>query len=105
MRFMHNLRSMIDLVRSFLAVLDGGSINRAAATLHLSQPALSRQLMALESEVGGKLFERHPGGVRPTALAHSFAQRMRPVCIRSIQHCAKHAHSPAGSRMNCASVT
>src|SRR5436190_23368232 len=80
MRFLHNMGIMIHLVRSFLAVLDGGSINRPAAPLHLSQPALSRQLMALESEVGGKLFERHPGGVRPTALAHSFAQRMRPVC-------------------------
>ena len=48
----------IRLLRYFLAVVNEGGILRAAETLHITQPTLSRQMMQLESELGEKLFER-----------------------------------------------
>ncbi|GAA3438666.1 LysR family transcriptional regulator [Kutzneria kofuensis] len=54
-----------------VAVLDAGSITDAAATLHMSQPALSHQLAALEKELGTAVVERLPRGVRATAAGRA----------------------------------
>lgn len=48
----------IRLLQSFLAIAEEGSITRAADILHITQPALSRQLVSLENELGCKLFHR-----------------------------------------------
>ena len=50
----------MDLTRLhyFVAVAEAGSFSRAAAALHQSQPALSRQVLLLEEEVGQRLLER-----------------------------------------------
>lgn len=53
-------------LRYFLAVCDQGSINKAARMLNVAQPAVSRQIAELESELGTTLFERSTAGVRPT---------------------------------------
>jgi DNA-binding transcriptional LysR family regulator len=42
----------------FLAIAQQGSCRRAAAVLHLTQPALSKSIQALESETGHRLFDR-----------------------------------------------
>ena len=51
-------------LRSFIAAAEDGNISRAAARLHLTQPALSRQIKGLEDELGVTLLERG---------AHSFS--------------------------------
>lgn len=50
----------------FVAVAQHGQINRAADEMLISQPALSRQISALEKSVGAPLFERHSRGVSLT---------------------------------------
>jgi DNA-binding transcriptional LysR family regulator len=70
---------MLVQLRSFLVVLEENSLNRAAARLRISQPALSRQMQALEHELGGKLLERNSSGVRSTDAGHALAERIGPV--------------------------
>jgi DNA-binding transcriptional LysR family regulator len=62
----------------FIAVVDEGSFTGAAARLHVSQPGLSHQILALERAFGGPLLERLNRGVRLTpagriALPHARA--------------------------------
>jgi DNA-binding transcriptional LysR family regulator len=60
-----------------LAVVDAGSFTRAAAHLHVTQPALSHQVRALEEQVGGRLLERLPRSVRPTPMGRAFLPHAR----------------------------
>jgi DNA-binding transcriptional LysR family regulator len=53
-------------LRYFVAVAECGSITVAAQTVHIAQPALSRQIQALEEELETKLFERTTRGVSLT---------------------------------------
>ena len=76
---MHNLGLMIDRIRALLIVIEEGSVNRAALRLRITQPALSRQMKALEDEIGGRLLEREASGVSPTGLGHAVVKSMRPV--------------------------
>lgn len=65
------------LVRSFLAVLDAGSLSGAAKRLPARQPTLSRHVAELESQLGVPLFERTGRGVVPTAAALAIADAAR----------------------------
>ena len=62
----------IDQVEAFMAVVRGGGFTRAAATLQLSQPAVSRRLELLERELGAPLFERVRSGVLLTEAGRTF---------------------------------
>jgi DNA-binding transcriptional LysR family regulator len=66
-------------LRAFLVALEEGSLNRAALRLRVSQSALSRQMQALENEIGGALLERTTTGVRPTAAGHALATSLPRV--------------------------
>src|SRR5580704_14181409 len=70
---MVSLRALECLV----AILDHGSLTRAAAKLRISQPALSHQTAALERELGTPAVERLPRGVRPTAAGLAAAAEAR----------------------------
>lgn len=63
-------------IRALTAAVETGSFGRAALRLHVSQPALTLQIRALEESLGVTLFDRSARGVRPTpagqALAASF---------------------------------
>ena len=67
------------LVRSFLAVLDAGSLMGAARQLGAQQPTLSRHVAELEAQLGAPLFERTGRGVLPTAAALAIADAARQM--------------------------
>jgi DNA-binding transcriptional LysR family regulator len=67
------------LVRSFLAVLDAGSLTAAARATGAHQPTLSRHVAELEAQLGAPLFERTGRGVEPTALARNIADAARQM--------------------------
>lgn len=50
-------------LRSLAAIAEAGQLTRAAEKLHISQPALSAQLKALEEQLDLQLFERTPNGM------------------------------------------
>ena len=79
MRFAHILGAVISQLRAFLVALEEGSLNRAAVRLRMSQSALSRQMQALETEIGGALLERTTAGVRPTDAGYALANSLPRV--------------------------
>ncbi len=60
----------IRLIRAFVAVAEHGSYHKAAEVLHLTQPALSKQIQALEQQIGGNLFQRGRHGAALSELGH-----------------------------------
>jgi len=60
-------------LRSFLAVVRGGSVSAAADELIVTQPSVSAAVRALSGELGTDLLERDGRGVRPTAAGEAFA--------------------------------
>lgn len=89
---------MIELLRAFFIVVEEGSLNRAAARLHLTQPSLSRQMQALETEIGGALLERQSSGVQPTALGQTTLAQFRPVLEQYDAVCAELRRQARGQR-------
>lgn len=67
----------LNLLKIFAVVFDEGSISLAAARLGLSQPAVSGAIRRLSEQIGEPLFERAPGGVRPTARAQKLIGPVR----------------------------
>jgi len=68
-----------DQLRYFVTVAEEGQITRAAEKLYIAQPALSQAISQLESDLGLKLLERHPRGVRLTAAGDAFLEKARAV--------------------------
>jgi DNA-binding transcriptional LysR family regulator len=54
-------------LQCLVTIVEQGSLTKAAAILHMSQPALSHQIATIERELGTPVVERLPRGVRPTA--------------------------------------
>jgi len=76
----------------WLAVVDEGSFTRAANRMSVSQPSLSQQVKALESELGGELLERLPRSVRLTAAGRAFLPHAR-VSVESAERAMTSARS------------
>ena len=69
-------------LRAFVMVAREGSVSRAAARLHLSQPAVSLQLKALAQATGLSLFSRSPRGLVLTADGAAYYER----CVRILDY-------------------
>lgn len=66
-------------LRVFVAVLEHRSFRKAAAVLHLTQPAITKAIAGMEDTLGFKLFDRVANGVEPTVHGRSFAPRAQAV--------------------------
>src|SRR5215470_14917397 len=70
-------------LRFFVAVVDCGGVTKAAERLHVSQPAVSEGLKALEEELGKPLFERTSGRrLRPTPKSKDFYHQALDILER-----------------------
>ncbi|MEW2124728.1 LysR family transcriptional regulator [Streptomyces sp. NPDC007259] len=81
----------------FLTVVEESSFTRAAEHLHVTQPALSHQIKALERAVGGPLLERLPRGVRLTAMGRAFLPHAERS-VRSAAQARRAARAAAGAQ-------
>jgi DNA-binding transcriptional LysR family regulator len=66
-------------LRVFVAVLEHRSFRRAAAVLHLTQPAVTKAIGSLEAMLGVRLFDRGNQGVEPTVHGLSLAPRAAAI--------------------------
>ncbi|HYP77909.1 MAG TPA: LysR family transcriptional regulator [Polyangiaceae bacterium] len=66
-------------IRYFVAVAEEGNVGRAAERLHIAQPPVSRQIQALEAEIGTPLFARTPRGMRLLPSGEEFLHRARRI--------------------------
>ncbi|MFI0773948.1 LysR family transcriptional regulator [Streptomyces sp. NPDC021212] len=64
-------------LRAFLAIAEEGNVTRAAARLHLSQPALSRTLRQVEDHFGARLVDRSTHHLELTAEGRTFRDKAR----------------------------
>ncbi|HVV14369.1 LysR family transcriptional regulator [Amycolatopsis sp.] len=71
-------------LRYALALAEHQHFGRAAASVGIAQPPLSKQIAALEREIGAKLFDRTANGVFPTAAGEAFLVRaQKALCEMS----------------------
>jgi DNA-binding transcriptional LysR family regulator len=72
----------IQNLRAFIAVADSGSFSSAAQELHLTQPAVSKRIALLESELDTTLFDRAGRRARPTQAGERLLQHARAIVRR-----------------------
>jgi DNA-binding transcriptional LysR family regulator len=87
-------------LRSFAAVAELGHLTRAADKLHISQPALSAQIKALEDELGVPLFDRTPSGMVLTPAGQRLLPEAEKVVAAAgaLRSQAKSYQGEAGGR-------
>lgn len=90
-------------IRYFVAVAEEGNVCRAAQRLHVAQPPVSRQIRALEDEIGAPLFARTPRGMTLLPSGRVFLDHARAIlaavddamhAVRA-QHDSSPPHEPA----------
>ena len=79
-------------LRYYLAVCEYGTMSRAAEALHVTQPALSRQIAQLERELGCELLERHSRSVTPTEQGLYLRRRAQEIVGLADQTAADFSH-------------
>ncbi len=73
------MRWSIEEIRTFLDVMDTGTVSGAAARSNLSKSVVSKRIADLEAALGAALFQRHAGRISPTESAEELALRLRPA--------------------------
>ena len=86
----------------FLSIARTGSFTAAARDLHLTQPALSKQIRLLEDELGTLLFIRHPHGIRLTPEGRRLREDADEIIrrIRNIPSEINHLHHTVSGDLN-----
>ena len=79
-------------LRYYLAVCEYGTMSRAAEALHVTQPALSRQIAALERELNCELFERRSHSIVPTEKGLYLRRRAQEIVGLTDQTTADFSH-------------
>lgn len=85
----------LDWLEDFAALAEHGNFSRAAEARHITQPAFSRRIRALEEWVGVPLFRREPHGVTLTAAGEEFRHGAEET-VRRIRQLRGEAREAAG---------
>ena len=83
------------LLRYFATVAQEGNLTRAAEQLFVSQPALTKQIRQLESQLGVQLFTRSRAGMTLTAAGRALADRV-PALLAGFDQALREAKAAAG---------
>lgn len=97
----------LNQLRTFLAVVDTGSVRAASENLIVSQPAVSGAVSSLERELGVDLVERDGRGLRVTASGTAFAASVR-AGLAQLDHAvrtARSAEEPSAGPVRITAVT
>ena len=92
------MRWTIDEIRTFLDVMDTGTVSKAADRANLSKSVISKRISDLELALGASLFQRHAGRITPTRTAQELALRLRPTLVEMTQALESAAWGMAGLR-------
>lgn len=92
----------MSLLCAFEAAARHQSFTAAAAELHLTQSAVSRQIRALEDRLGAELFVRERQTVRLTAAGQAYAQEIRGSLMRIANATLSFRTNPQGGQLNLA---
>lgn len=89
-----------DSIRIFLAVVEEGSMSAAAQVLGMSQPTVSRQIVALEEKMGFNLFDRSSNGLSLTTAGEGLLESARAAelgvkgFLRQVNTCIDNHQGP-----------
>lgn len=83
---------MIRPLETFCTVVEAGSLNTAAERLHLTQPAVSKQIRSLEAELGVQLLVRTPRGIGLTPVGRR-VHRLARRAVAAVEGCRRAAAS------------
>jgi LysR family nitrogen assimilation transcriptional regulator len=88
----------IQLLETFLVVCEERNLSRAAVRLFRTQPAITRQIQALEALLGVRLIERSPRGVAPTPQGEELRSRASRILgeLRSLKDIGAEGDGPSG---------
>lgn len=92
------MRWTIDEIRTFLDVMEAGTVSAAAARANLSKSVVSKRIADLELALGTALFRRHAGRIIPSQAAEELALRLRPALAEMTQAVESAARGMAGLR-------
>ena len=85
---------MLHLLETLCAVAETGSLSRAAENLHLTQPAVTRQIKALEQELGAVLLTRTTHGVELTPAGKAVLPQAK-LALAAFEACRRAAAEAA----------
>ncbi|MBH1966062.1 MAG: LysR family transcriptional regulator [Comamonadaceae bacterium] len=91
---MRSANLSVKQLRAFIALAELRNFTKAAAACHLSQPAFSLLIQAVEQEVGAKLFERDTRKVELTAAGGPLLEALRPL-VRDFDEAIQKARQAA----------
>lgn len=94
---------MLELLEMFCAVAEAGSLNKAAERLHLTQPAVTRQVKVLEGKLGVVLLTRTKQGVRLTPAGEAVLKHARQA-VAAAAACYGAASAFSADRTECLRV-
>lgn len=89
----------IDLLRSFVSVVDAGGFTRAGERVHRTQSTVSQQIRRLEEQAGTMLLRRDGRGVKPTAAGEKLLHYARRILALSEEAASAVGETAGGDRV------